>query len=97
VKRTGPPGGGEYEAAFIAREGPYFKGLAGLAFYHPGYRDYGLGVGRATTVLFDEGNVYLERLPYNLEFAGVVASKTDGFFAVGNNSAFGGWELMYHP
>ncbi len=98
VKRTtGPPGGGEYEAAFIAREGPYFKGLASLAFYHPGYRYYGLGVGRATTVLFDEGNVYLERLPYNLEFAGVVASKTDGFLAVGNNMAFGGWELLYHP
>jgi hypothetical protein len=97
VKRTGPPGGGEYEAAFIAREGPYFKNLASLAFYHPGYRDYGLGVGTATTVLFDEGNVFLERLPYRLEFAEVAAAETDGFFAVGRNSAFGGWELLYHP
>jgi hypothetical protein len=99
VKRAGPPGGGEYEAAFIGREGPYFKDLTGLAFLHPGYRDYGLGVGTDTTLLFDEGSVYFERLPYGIEFAEVVVSKShaDGFFAVGNNSAFGGWELMYHP
>jgi hypothetical protein len=97
VKRTGPPGSGEYEPVFIATEGPYFADLSSLAFVHPGYRDYGLGVGYRTTVLFDEGNVYLERLPYPLDFAEVVVSETDGFFAVGNNSAFGGWELMYHP
>jgi hypothetical protein len=97
VRRSGAPGAGEYEAVFIATEGPYFRGLSRLAFLHPGYRDYGLGVGSDTTVLFDEGNVYMERLPYPLEFAEVVVSETGGFLAVGHNSAFGGWELLYHP
>ncbi len=97
VKRTGPPGAGKYEAVFVAPHGPYFGGLASLAFLHPGYRDYGLGVGSDTTVLFDEGSVFLERMPYRLEFSEVVLSETSGFLAVGNNMAFGGWELMYHP
>ncbi len=97
VKRAGPPGRGEYAPVFIAPEGPHFHGLASLAFLHPGYRDYGLGVGSDTTVLFDEGNVYLERLAYPLEFAEVVVSETSGFLAVGMNEAFGGCELLYHP
>jgi hypothetical protein len=97
VKRTGPPGRAEYAPVFIAPEGPHFHGLASLAFLHPGYRDYGLGVGSDTTVLFDEGNVYLERLPYRLKFNEVVLSETSGFLAVGMNEAFGGYELLYHP
>ena len=97
VKRTGPPGRGEYAPVFIAAEGPHFHGLASLAFLHPGYRDYGIGVGSDTTVLFDEGNVYLERLPYRLEFNEVVLSPAGGFLSVGTNEAFGGYELLYHP
>jgi len=97
VKRAGPPGGGEYEAVFIATEGPYFGGISSLAFLHPGYRDYGVGVGNDTTALFDEGNVYLERMPYPLDFDEVVVSATSGFLAVGSNRGFGGYELMYHP
>ncbi len=97
VKRTGPPGVGEYAVAFLAPPGPYFAGITSMAFIHPGYRSYGIGVGSDTTVLFDEGNVYLERLPYRLKFNEVVLSAAGGFLSVGMNEAFGGYELLYHP
>ncbi len=97
VKRAGPPGAGEYAVAFLAPPGPYFAGITSMAFIHPGYRGYGIGVGSDTTVLFDEGRVYLERLPYRLEFNEVVLSPAGGFLSVGMNEAFGGYELLYHP
>jgi hypothetical protein len=97
VKRTGQPGGGEYEAVFLAREGPHFYSISSVAFYHPGARDYGVAVGYNSAVLFDEGTVYLERLPYQLWFEEVVVSETSGFLAVASNCALGGYELLYHP
>jgi|GEM_PF-1920697 len=102
VRRTGAPGVGEYELAFLAYGGPYLTALNSIAFRNPhspprGISADGVTVGRDTSVVFDEGTVYLEKLPYALDLTAVVLYGGNGFFAVGKNEAFGGWELLYHP
>jgi hypothetical protein len=102
IRRSGGPGAGEYELAFLGHGGPYFNTLNGIAFRDPhspprGISVDGVAVGRETSVLFDEGNVYLEKLPYALDLTRVVLYGGSGFFAIGKNEAFGGWELLYHP
>ncbi len=102
IRRTGPPGAGEYELAFLAHAGPYLTTLHSIAFRKPhspprGISVDGVAVGRETSVVFDEGNVYLEKLPYALDLSRVISYGGNGFFAVGKNEAFGGYELLYHP
>jgi hypothetical protein len=102
IRRTGAPGAGEYELAFLAYGGPYFTTLNSIAFRNPhspprGVSADGVAVGRETSVVFDEGNVYLEKLPYALDLSRVIPYGGNGFFAVGKNEAFGGYELLYHP
>ena len=102
IRRTGPPGAGEYELAFLAHGGPYLTALSNIAFRNPdspprGISVDGVAVGRETSVVFDEGNVYLEKLPYALDLTRIVLYGGNGFFATGKNEAFGGWELLYHP
>ena len=102
IRRTGAPGAGEYELAFLAYGGPYFTTLNSIAFRNPhspprGVSADGVAVGRETSVVFDEGGVYLEKLPYALDLSNAISFGGNGFFAVGKNQAFGGYELLYHP
>lgn len=102
VKRSGPLGRGHYELIFLAFRGPYFYELKSIAFRSAaspphGFSADGVGVGINTTIIFDERNILVERLPYAINFAQVIPDAGNGFFAAGQNTAFGGVELFYHP
>lgn len=102
VKRKGPPGRGVYEPVFIAYSGPYFHDLNSIAFRDPHSQPYGVSVdgvavGIETTVVFDEGSVCLERLPYPMELNSATRANGNGFFAVGRNLTFHDYELLFHP
>ncbi len=102
IKRTGAPGAGEYELVFLAYPGPYFTDLNGVAFRDAPSDPYGISVdgvavGKDTTVVFDEGNVYFEKLPYASELSCVIPNLGTGYFAVGKSEPFGSYDLLYHP
>jgi len=102
LKRNGPPGKAEYDLVFLSYAGPYFQGINALAFKDPNSAPFGisadgLAVGKETSILLDEGKVYLEELPYPLDLSCVERAGGNGFFAVGKNLALNDSELLFHP
>ncbi len=92
-----------YELFFLSYEGPYFHDLTGVVFRKPQQGPYGISVdgvavGELTSVVVDDGEVFLEKLPYPLELVSPVArDRTSGFWAIGKNLVLGPDELLYHP
>ncbi len=101
VDRRGAPGRGEYELAFCATESPNFKWLNDLVAQDetidPARGLRGLAVGRETSAYFDAGRWQLEEVSYPAEFKCVANAAHGGFWAAAQDTAFGGYELMYHP
>jgi hypothetical protein len=94
---------GPFELIFLSYEGPYFHDLIDVVFRKPqqgpyGFSVDGVAVGEVTSVIFDDGDVFLEKLPYPLTFASPVPrDRTSGFWAIGKNLVLGPDELLYHP
>ncbi len=95
--------GGPFELFFLSYEGPYFHNLTDIVFRKPqqgpyGFSVDGVAVGEVTSVVVDDGEFFLEKLPYPLELVSPVPrDRTSGFWAVGKNLVLGADELLYHP
>jgi len=103
VRRYGTPGSPSYELAFLSYPAPYFLDLAAYAvadsYTNPntGILSAAVGVGDMTTVVFDDGQWTLEAVPYPINFTDVRPALTSGFVALGYDTTFGGWRVLYHP
>jgi hypothetical protein len=102
IKREGPPGRGVYEPVFVGYAGPYFQDIDSIGFRDSHSEPYGISVdgvavGLETTLVFDEGLVYLEKIPYPLELSSVIPADGNGFFSVGRDLTFRDYDLLYHP
>jgi len=102
IKRTGAPGVGVYGLVFLARYGPYFNELRGMAFHDPtGSTAAGgaeaVAVGDETCVVRCDGRFYQEVLPYPVTMTSVTYAGGTGFWATARNKVIGGYELWYHP
>jgi hypothetical protein len=95
LRRTGPPGAGEYDVAFMSYHGPYFYNLADIDFRNAGD---GLAVGSHTTLHYWEGGWLLETTR-ELDFICVAADAKGGYWAVADNHSRGGANtfLLYQP
>jgi len=97
VKRTGPPGQGEYELVFYATEGSNFKWLNDVAvadakIHHAG----GMAVGYDTSVVYDGANWKIEEIAYPADIGYVTHSADGGFWAAAEDLTSGRSELFYH-
>jgi hypothetical protein len=105
VKRTGPAGAGEYELVFLSYGAPYYANTQVLAarsekaLSNSGVYSDLLAAGEQTTVVFRNGEVRLEALPFEYYFRSLSygGSITDGFFALARNSTLRSEEVLYHP
>jgi hypothetical protein len=95
--------GGPFELFFLSYVGPYFHDINYVVFRKPQYGTYGfsvdaVAVGELTSVIYDDGKIFLEKIPYPLVFVSPVArDRTSGFWAVGKDLIAGIDELLYHP
>ncbi len=95
VRRSGPPGTGEYELEFLEVNDPEFAKI----------NDVAIGPGRVAAVglsasAFDYGRGWRrEQLPYEIVLRQVApAAGGNGFWAFGyNENIMGRTELLYHP
>jgi len=101
IRRSGAPGAGRYEPAFISYAGPYLLELRAFAFKGDvspyGITCDGVGVGDETTVVYDEGKYYVEKLPFPMNIYDVCPSDEAGFFAYAYDAALFYYRLLYHP
>jgi len=96
IKRTGPPGDGEYELVFMAPEGPYFTDVRALAFRD---KKHGLAVGYETSVVYERSKWLLENTADSFTlntFEGIVVG-SDGYWAFGSYAGTTEYRLFYHP
>ena len=105
VKRTGAPGDGKYELAFLSYPAPYYASTFVLAARSEKaisnsdvYSDL-LAAGEQTTVVFRNGVVRLESLPFEYYFCTLAfgGTFTDGYFAIADNETLRVDEVLYHP
>jgi|GEM_PF-1163419 len=95
VKRTGPPGAGNYDVLFFSPLAPFFWDIRGHAF-----KDVfnGITVGRLTSVVYNSPDWVLEEVTgedFHFEF---ITVGPDGYWAVAEDEGgLGGDALMYHP
>ncbi|MEE8640604.1 MAG: hypothetical protein V3T41_09370 [bacterium] len=89
MKRTGPPGKGVYELAFLAPR---------LGFMDAASDADGrvAAVGPGTSVLYDGEDWRIEELPYPIDLRQVLPAPGGGFFALGYNKAVWRREILYH-
>lgn len=103
LRRKAGIAGGPFELFFLSYAGPYFSTVTDVVFRKPqqgpyGFSVEGVAVGELTSVVFDDGAVFLEKVTYPLEIVSPVPRDlTSGFWAVGRNLVWGEDELLYHP
>lgn len=94
IKRTGLPGEGVYELAFLSNNNATFSGLNAMA------RDYHgnlAAVGEETSVFWDGQNWLAENVAARTYFVDVAAGPLGGFYAVGRDYLFAAQAaLFYH-
>ncbi|MEE8639926.1 MAG: hypothetical protein V3T41_05910 [bacterium] len=94
--RTGPPGEGVYELAFLEVNDPAFAGLRVLAFDDAGR---GVGVGKNAAVYFDGTRWHREELREPVNFDRVTPAAGKGFWASGRAlyNPHGPAGIYFHP
>jgi hypothetical protein len=103
LRRQAGAAGNPFELFFLSYEGPHFHDLTDVVFRKPqqgpyGFSVDGVAVGELTSVVVDDGKVFLEKMTYPLEILSPVPrGRTSGFWAVGRNLVWGEDELLYHP
>jgi len=101
IQRTGAPGEGAYAPVFFAHTGPYLLELRDFAFKGSnspyGISCDGVGVGVQSSIVYNEGNFYLEKLPFPMDIFAVCPTEDPGFVAFGFDNTFGCYRLLYHP
>ncbi len=102
VRRTGSPGVGEYEIVFLSYDGPFFTSFERMAFRSwsselSGNGADGVGIGDNASVSFTPSGIYLEKLPYQLQFSALCKAGGIGFWASGTNGLTGKCEIFLHP
>jgi hypothetical protein len=103
VRRIAGMAGGPFELFFLSYVGPYFSTVTDVVFKKPqqgpyGFSVDGVAVGELTSVVVDDGKVFLEKMTYPVEIMSPVPrDRTSGFWAVGRNLVWGEDELLYHP
>ena len=93
-RRTGAPGGGEYEMTFFSNLGPYFRAVEEMAVDNSPRL---IGVGVDTCLVYDGADWRMERLPYEHTSFNALAAGDVGFYATAYNETTEKLELLYHP
>jgi hypothetical protein len=97
VKRTGPPGQGEYELVFYATEGSNFKWLNDVVVADGNiHHARGMAVGYDTSVVYDGPGWKIEEVAYPANIEYVAPSADGGFWAAAEDLTSGRSELFYH-
>lgn len=101
VRRTGGYDAGVYKLLFVSYASPYFLNIRDIAFRHGtypyGFSNDALGVGKLTTVVYDEGAWLVENTANPYDFQSLDGTVGPGFVACARDITFGRWELLYHP
>jgi len=95
LKRTGPPGAGEYELSFLSNTGAHFNSIYSLVFQDV---EHGLAVGPYTSMLYTYGVWRQERIGA-VDFSGLVADPAGGWWGIclDHSGQYHGDWLVHHP
>jgi hypothetical protein len=95
IRRTAPPGAGEYELSFFSKQGAHYTDFVYLVFRDA---DHGLGAGPYSSVFYNDGVWQPEKVGA-VDFSAVIADPAGGWWGICLDHSGGhrGFWLVYHP